>query len=462
MSRTWMYAQTLSAVLFAAVASADASDPLTVEDFITLGLRENQQLQAAQFQVQSAQASLTAARAAFRPTLELSARYTRSEGGRTINFPIGDALNPVYRTLNSLSAGSANPTQFGQVPNNAFELLRGTEQDSRLKLSAPLYAPLLDAALNAAAARAQDANASREIYARTLVRDIRRAYSGVGQAGANLRVLNASELVLAENVRVNQALVVAGSATKDRALRANAELLAVQDRLETTRSAVGASARYLNFLVNRPLDTAVAPATLGPATLPRALEPAPGASTARPELDKLAANVALASAGIEQARAAVRPSVGFGLDAGIQGENYGFGSGKNFATAAIVFNWRLFDFGQNRAQTHAAVARLDALTAERTALLAQLELAARQARDDWRSAGKRLVTAQARQLSAEEGFRIVARKRDAGAATQIEFLDAERARTEAELALLAARFDQANQAAELELALASYPLTDKF
>ena len=106
----------------------------------------------------------------------------------------------------------------------------------------------------------------------------------------------------------------------------------------------------------------------------------------------------------------------------------------------------------------AANARIEAISAERRSLSEQLNLAAKQAEDDLRSAASRVETARARKIAAEEGFRILARKRDAGAATQIEFLDAERALTEAQLALNAARFDQANQIAELELALAAYPL----
>ena len=465
MSNTWIRAQTLSAVfllcLSGAVRASDpvtepASNPSSVEHFILLGLQGNQQLQAAEFQVISAQRALKAARLAYWPTISLDARYLRAEGGRTIDFPIGDALNPVYQTLNGLTAGSSNPTQFPAIENLQFDLLRKREQDTRLKLNTPIYAPLVDAAIEAADARANDANASREIYARTLVRDIRRAYSGFGQAYAATEVLRASVLLLRENLRVNTALVASGSATRDRELRANAELLAVQDRLQSSENSMAAARRYLNFLVNRALDAPISDPSLGA----RTLDPM-GNSRQRPELTKLDANLALAHAGLSQAAAASKPTIGFGLDVGTQGENYGFGRGKNFATAAIVLNWRLFDFGQTRAQKFSAAARISALQAERIALMAQLELAAKQAADDVRSATKRIETAQARQLAAEEGFRIVARKRDAGAATQVEFLDAERARTEAELALYAAGFDRANQLAELELALAAYPLPSK-
>ncbi len=468
MSNTWIRAQTLSAVLLLCyasavhagdVANAAATDPESVENFITLGLQGNQQLQAAEFQVISAQRALKAARLAYRPSISFDARYLRAEGGRSIDFPIGDALNPVYQTLNGLTAGSSNPTRFPAIENLQFDLLRQREQDTRLKLSTPIYAPLVDAAIEAADARANDANASREIYARTLVRDIRRAYSGFGQAYAATEVLKASVVLLRENLRVNAALVTSGSATRDRELRANAELLAVQDRLHSSENSMAAARRYLNFLVNRALDAPISQPESGLAA--SALEPKlelRGNSALRPELSKLDANLALAHAGLSQAAANGKPSIGFGLDVGTQGEDYGFGRGKNFATAAIVLNWRLFDFGQTRAQKSSASARISALQAERIALMAQLELAAKQAADDVASATNRIATAQARQLAAEEGFRIVARKRDAGAATQVEFLDAERARTEAELALYAAGFDRANQLAELELALAAYPL----
>ena len=488
MSNIWIKAQTLSAVFlccFAGVVHADksvndsandsanrsasdsaaaiSSEPKTVEDFIALGLRGNQQLQSVEFQAISAQRALKAARTAYRPSISLNARYMRADGGRTIAFPIGDALNPVYQTLNGLTAGSSNPTQFPAIENFEFNLMREREQDTRLSLNTALYAPMVDAAIEAADARANDANASREIYARTLVRDIRRAYSGFGQAYAATEVLKASVVLLQENLRVNAALVKSGSATRDVELRANAELLAVQDRLQSSDNAMAAARRYLNFLVNRALDAPISdnPFSNKPSLDAVALVPK-GNSGLRPELTKLDANLALAHAGLSQAAAGAKPSIGFGLDVGTQGENYGFGRGKNFATAVIVLNWRLFDFGQTRAQKSSAAARISALQAERVALMAQLELAAKQASDDVASASARIETAQARQLAAEEGFRIVARKRDAGAATQVEFLDAERARTEAELALYAAGFDRANQLAELELALAAYPLPSSF
>lgn len=478
MSNNWMKAQSkkmrggigpirtaalLVAVMFCAVMPSSAAEIQTVDDFVALGLANNAGLQARHFDARAAEHGLVAARAAFLPSVSLDARYLRAEGGRTIDFPIGDALNPVYQTLNGLTAGTPQATQFPSIENLQFDLLREREQDTRLKLSMPLYSPALDAALQAAAAQSEQANAAREVYARILVRDIRRAYFGYGQAQAALEVLRASEVLLQENLRINRALVSSGSTTRDRELRANAELLSVQDRMESATNSLAQARRYLNFLVQRELDSsvplpAVAQVRANTERSQNLGENIGKTRALRPELSQLNANIAAARAGLSQARALTRPSVSFGVDAGIQGTDYGFGSGKNFATAAIVVNWRFLDFGQARAQRSSAQARIEALQAQRQALAEQLELAVRTARDDFRSAGRRLISAGARREAAEEGFRITSRKRDAGAATQVEFLDAEQALTEASLALNAAIFDQANQLAELELALAAYPL----
>jgi outer membrane protein len=435
-----------------------------IDVLIQSALNGNPELQAAQFRADAAFQVLAATRAAYRPTLTLEARYLRADGGRVIDFPIGDALNPAYQALNRLTSGSSNPTQFPTISNQQFSLLREREQDSRLKLSLPIYAPELDATLAANAAREMDAKAARDSFARVLVRDVRRAYHSVAQLQQAAVTLEASRALLEENLRVNQALVAAGSATKDKTLRAQAELLALLDRLETNKNQIKAARRYLNYLTAKPIESTELESPkdlILSSSLMRLLDMRTSQYRNRPELQRIDAGLALAKA--ERARASARrkPNIGLGADFGIQGEDYGFGTNKNFATAAIVLNWRLFDFGQTRAQEQSALNQQEALDAERSALLSKLELAALQARDEAISAATRLKTAESRSLSAAESFRITARKRDAGSATQLEFLDAERAQTEASLAVIIARFEQANQLAELELALAAYPLAQE-
>src|SRR5690606_3230970 len=102
-------------------------------------------------------------------------------------------------------------------------------------------------------------------------------------------ILTASERLLAENVRVSQSLVDAGKATRDRVLRAEAERLAVSQRLDAARAQQRQAQRLLNVLRDVDSDS---PATLpDPQALARPQLPAAGTHNPRPELRQLDAGI---------------------------------------------------------------------------------------------------------------------------------------------------------------------------
>ena len=114
--------------------------------------------------------------------------------------------------------------------------------------------------------------------------------------------------------------------------------------------------------------------------------------------------------------------------------------------------------GARRAAESQARAQTQQLRETRDEVRRQLDLARLSADDNALTAERSLLTAEARIAAAEEGFRIAERKRDAGQLSQIEFLDAERAQTEARLGLAIARSDLQSARAEQEYTRAAYPL----
>src|SRR4051812_3272091 len=94
----------IAAVLISSAASAQVSRTFdtVVEEYVAEGLRSNLALQTETLEVEKASAALTEARARFFPELSFEARYTRAEGGREIEIPLGSSLNPVYSTLNQM------------------------------------------------------------------------------------------------------------------------------------------------------------------------------------------------------------------------------------------------------------------------------------------------------------------------------------------------------------------------
>ena len=65
-------------------------------------LAANLELRAGSASVEQRLAALDQARARYLPVLDFAARYSVADGGRTIDFPAGDLLNPVYATLDQM------------------------------------------------------------------------------------------------------------------------------------------------------------------------------------------------------------------------------------------------------------------------------------------------------------------------------------------------------------------------
>lgn len=449
------------ALVNAALAQApEPSRPVgaVIDEYVGIALDSNLGLRSQSLEVERQLALLDAARGRFFPTLALDARYTRSEGGRVIELPLGSLLNPVYSTLNDLLVAQGQPPAFGQIEDQTIPFLREREQDSRLTLRQPLYAPAIPAAVSAQRSSLEASEFARSAVARRLKRDVAVAYLDWLRASKSVRIVDASETLLAENLRVNDSLHRNGKITQDQVLRARAELLEVQQQSREARNLTDQSRSFLNFLLNRPLDTPlehaevggeVARATADLATLRAA------ALANRPEIGESERGVAAAKSQVRVERADLKPTLSLGADGGIQGEEYEFGRGRNFSMISLQLDWRFFDGGTNRAQVRSARAAARQAEVRRDEVAQRIQLEVQQALDRLTTTSDSLATAEARADAARAGFRIASRKRDEGVISQVEFIDARSALTRAELNLNVTTFELLARQAELDYATAA-------
>lgn len=450
------------ATLVLAAGTAGAEPPATlaatIDGYVREGLRSNLTLRSETLEVERNLAALDAARARYLPTLGLEARYTRADGGREIEFPVGTIFNPAFETLNELLAAQGEPPRFGRLEDQTIPFLREREQDTRVTLRQPLYAPAIPAAVRAQRAALEGAEFAREAVARRLKRDIAVAYLDWLGASNAVDIVGASLQLLAENLRVNESLHRNGKITEDQVLRARAELLAVEQQLREARDRVARSLSYLNFLLNRDLDAPLEPASIeGEIRRVAAdLEALRAAALAnRPELAQLERASTAAAERIRIERAALLPSLSLGVDAGAQGEEYEFGRGRNFATLSLLLEWSLFDGGGNRARVRAARAIERQSRTRQEELAQQIRLEVQQALDRLGTSVDSIATAEARAEAARAAFRIASRKRDEGVISQVEFIDARSSLTGAELNLNVTRFELLARQAELDYATAA-------
>lgn len=412
--------------------------PAVVADYVREAWAQNLALKAQSFDVARQLALLDEAAARFLPTAALQARYTWNDGGRTVTLPLGGP---------------------GQPPVT-FNFLRDQEQDTRLTLRQPLYAPAIPAAYRAEDAQLAGFRQARVALARQLERDISVGYLDWLAARNSVAIAGASLDLLAENLRVNESLYANGRITRDQVLRARSELLEVKQQKREIENLESRARQFVNFLLNRDLDGALELATVGrdlaPATARTDLRNA--ALDNRPELRQLDAQARAADYRVSAARAARQPQVSAAVDGGFEGAEYRVENGidsSRVQTASILLSWTLFDGGAIRSRIDSARATARQIATQREELARQIELDVQQALDRLVTAEDSLATAEARVEAARAGFRIASRKRDQGVINQVEFIDARSALTSAEQNLNLTRFALLARQAELAYATGS-------
>ena len=466
--------------LLAAAAHAGAESAPTaasigsvVDGLVADALAANLELAASGAGVEARRAALDAARARYLPALDFAARYSRADGGRTIDLPVGDLLNPVYATLNQLTGSNA----FNPVQNQRISLLRPREQETKVTLAQPLYDARIGAARDAASAQFDAARAAQDALAGRVTRDMRQAYFRWLQARAQVGILDATLELARENSRVNDSLFRNGKITRDLVYRAEADVLELEQSRLAAANAQAIAQSYVNLLRNAPFDRALSvvavsdddvaelrPHLAGHATTvaavgrpdeaARALEElASVAGAQRAELRALDAELAAAAAGERLARAAFKPQLLFAVDAGTQGEQYRFGSDDRYVLASLVLKFNLFSGGADRAGLAGARAMQREIVANRSLAAQRIRLEVQEALQNLEVAQASLVTAAKRVEAAVGAFRIAQKKRDLGQINQAEFIDVRRLLTASQLNRNVTRFETLGSLAELEYAL---------
>ena len=438
-----------------ALFTASTVQATSLDDYIQEGLESNLSLKQQDLILSQSLQALREAKGLFLPSISLEARYTRAGGGRDFTVPVGDLVNPINQTLNTLLNQNALPTN---LENETISFLRDKEHDTRLRIQQPLFQPNIYYNKKIKHAQNDIQQAKRNAFARALVRDIKVAYFNHLKSVHLVTLLAETKHVLEENLRVSQKLVEAEMATQDVVYRARAELAELTQQQTEAKRDSAVSAAYFNFLLNRPQTTPIIQQSELPTSItPPALETAQqNAQNHRNEFQQLQSAIHIAQQQVSLARSANLPNVNFVYDYGFEGETYNFGSDRDFWMASVVLNWNLFDGFQKQARTQQQKLNKRKLEAQQDELKQQIALQVHRAHHELQAAIKAEKAAADRVKSAQQSFHIVNRKYEEGLTPQIEFLDARNTLTRAEIQRLITTFTIHTRLAELEQAAALY------
>jgi outer membrane protein TolC len=429
--------------------SVIAQNPI-LEKYIREGLQSNQALKQRQLDYAGQLSALKEARGLFFPGVSLNARYTVAEGGRQIEFPVGDLLNPVYSTLNMLTASNS----FPQIENQTFAFYRPKEHETKVSLVQPIFNNELIQNYRIKQNHAEIARIGVERYERELIKEITKAYYGYLKAYNLVELADTSLSLVRENLRVSQRLFDNDKVTKDAVYRSESEMSKVEVQQAQANNMLQASSAYFNFLLNRDLDTPIEMASEEPVPPAVTLDDANVmAIQKRDELRQIEQYQQMNQHVTQLYRGSNYPGLFGVVDYGFQGEKYSFTQDDDFLLASLVMKWNLFQGNANHQkvqQSKIEGEKLGQLYSE-TEQQIKLEVinhyyALQAAYESVQSAGKQTQ-------SAIKAYELIGRKYSEGQSSLLELIDARTSLTSAVANLIISESEYFISLADFEYAM---------
>jgi len=376
-----------------------------------------------------------------------------SKGGRTIDVPAGDLVNPVYKTLNQLTGSNSFPT----VSNVSEQLNPNNFYDLRIKTTMPLFNP--DIKINRNIQQQQTVLQEQEIaiYKRELVKELKKAYFNYLSAGKAITIYESALAVVNQNLKVNQSLLANGKGLPAYVSRAESEVKQVESQLQNASNDAYNARAYFNFLLNKPLADSIIIADAG---VESALLPLGDVAdvTAREELKSLALAKDI-NKNLEKMNRSFRtPRLNAFLDLGAQGFDFTMKSKSFFYLGGVQLTFPIFTGNRNLYKLQQT--QLDAKTIQLNTAQTrqQLELAAFVSRNNITTAWNTWRSSQKQEEAARKYFTLIDKGYREGVNSFIEFLDARNQLTTAQLQVNINKYKVLTTLADYERQTASYSL----
>lgn len=221
-----------------------------LEQYIEEAIQQNLLLKQKNIPLAKGKLALKEAEKRFKPTADFSFSYTLALGGRTIDLPIGDLLNPVYSTLNKVTQSA----QFPQIENVENQLLPNDFYDGRIRISYPVFNKDLHLQKDVRIQEILLQENEIDIYKRELILAVKLAYYQFGLVIESQNILINSKKLLEKSLETIQFLVREGKALPLQILRAENEIEMLDTKLKETDYNIINAQLYLKFLLNREND----------------------------------------------------------------------------------------------------------------------------------------------------------------------------------------------------------------
>ncbi|MBI3125488.1 MAG: TolC family protein [Ignavibacteriales bacterium] len=393
-----------------------------LDQYVQEGISHNLVLQQKKISYEKAIASLKIATSYFFPSINFQANYTSGKGGRSISIPVGDLMNPVYKTLNQLTGSNS----FPQIQNVEQTFFPYKFYDVKIRTAVPLLNT--DLIFNREVQNGQTELKSIEVkmYKRELVKEIKVAFFNILSASAAAKIYDNVLQHALEGKRVNESLLKNGTGLPVYILRSESEIENIKSQKVEAENQLRNAKYYFNFLLNKDLESPVN-ATLSGEEIEKL-------SALPPLVDRTLSNreeVKMLRKGIEINESVAKmnnlywvPKVSAFLDLGVQDQKWNYNAKSRYYIFGLQLDMPIFEAFRNKNKIDEAELNLQSAELDLQNVTNQLHLSVNVAANAVTTANQNYITA-AKQLEAAVSYhKLIMKGYQEGINSFIETVDA--------------------------------------
>ena len=413
-------------------------------------MTNNETIRQQQFLLTKSLYALKEAKSLFLPSVGFNATYTLAGGGRTVDFPVGDLLNPVYKTLNQMT-GTNN---FPQVQNQSILLNPDNFYDAKIRTTYPILNAEIEYNRKIKTQQYSLQQIEINLYKRELVKEIKNAYFKYLQACEAVNIYETALSLVKENLRVNTSLFNNQKVNRTAVVRSDNEVSKYTAQLESSIQTRNNARAYFNFLLNTDLDSEIITDSI--TAVPADLFLTDTTVAKREELGKLKEAIAINQNITALAKSYKRPKLNTFVDLGSQAFDFTVNNKSFYYLAGISLEWNIFSGNKNKYKIRQAEADGKVLQSQTGYVEQQLKLQLTTSNNSFKAVIAEYNAAQSQVASSQKYYNDMFRLYKEGQALFIELLDAQNQLVTAQLQLNISLFDTWIKATEIERANASF------
>lgn len=407
--------------LFVILQTVSGSGQTPVLDaYLARGLEQNKSLRQASLLKERELFANREAISLFFPTVTAGGDYLDASGGRSITFPVGDLMNPVYSALNQMTGTQSFPA----IQNQEFQLNPENYYDARVRVSVPLVNT--DIWYNHQIRSGMlDLQIAEENLVRLAVSAlIKTRYFQAIQAREAVKIVEKGVGTARENLRITEKLKENGLAAASALSRSRSEVSRLETLLQEQQILAETARAQFNQTVGLASETPLETDSLVVAERLNFPEPE-SLQQPREEIKKLEASVRIRNSENSLNSAFWIPKVAAFADIGSQGTDWKFNESTRYTQVGLTLSWSLNTGLGDYWKIRQSSSGVEAARLQLADFAEQLQIESDAIRKNYLLSLKQYQSRKSEKLAASEYYREISLKYQTGNALFIELLDAQ-------------------------------------